>query len=140
MDNPVLVPAGALTPKEADFIPALSLAFVGDTYYDLYVRTRLVLESSASCGILQKEAVKRVRASGQAEGFTAVQEELTPKEMAVARKGRNAHPPTMPRHATAAQYHQATAMETLLGYLYLTGETARAWELMKKIYDATQGG
>ena len=51
------------------------------------------------------------------------------------RRGRNAHPHTVPAHASRAQYGSATALETLFGWLYLTGQRTRANELFRVIME-----
>ena len=134
------IPTQTVTDMQADHMPALNLAYVGDTLYDLYVRTRLVTESNAASGKLQKIAVRKVCAQGQAHGLQAILESLTDEEKEIVRKGRNARPKAYPKHASAAEYHMATAMETLLGHLYLTGKLQRAWEIMEMIYQSDETG
>ena len=113
------------------------LAYLGDTLYDLYVRTRLVQTTHAQAGRLHKQAIHYVCAAGQARALQALVDMLTEKEASVMRRGRNAKSPTMPKHASIADYRHATAFEALLGYLYLAGEIQRAEALMKKAFEYT---
>ncbi len=115
----------------------LVLAYLGDTLYDLYVRTRLVQATHAQAGRLHKQAIHYVCAAGQARALQAIMETLTEKETAVVRRGRNAKSPTMPKHASIADYRHATALEALLGYLYLAGESQRVQALMKMAFEYT---
>jgi len=89
------IPTQTVTDMQADHMPALNLAYVGDTLYDLYVRTRLVTESNAASGKLQKIAVRKVCAQGQAHGLQAILESLTDEEKEIVRKGRNARDNTL---------------------------------------------
>ncbi len=131
-------PYPCLSDREVEQIPLLNLAYLGDTYFDLYVRTRLVSESKAASGRLQKAAVGKVRASGQARGLEAVLDSLHEDEKEWVRKGRNAHPHAYPKNASPAEYHMATALEVLLGVLYLTGRHERAWEIMRSVYESAE--
>ena len=80
---------------------------------------------------MHREAVSLVCAHAQAEAFGRIEPHLTEAEAAVARRARNAHQ-NPPRHADPAEYHRATALEALIGYLYLTGQQARMEELIRK--------
>ena len=115
----------------------LVLAYLGDTLYDLYVRARLVQTTHAQAGRLHKQAIHYVCAAGQARALQSLMDMLTEKEAAVVRRGRNAKSPTMPKHASIADYRHATAFESLLGYLYLAGESQRAEALMAKAFEST---
>ena len=106
-------------------LPALTLAYIGDTVYDLYVRTLLVRRRPAGAHALHMAAAGQVCAAGQAAAFRRVEPLLTGEELAVYRRGRNAHSGTVPKHASIADYRVATGLETLVGYLYLTGNDAR---------------
>lgn len=98
----------------------LTLALVGDGVYELMVRERLVCCANRSAGELHREAVKVVRAEAQSAAMERLEPLLTEAEAAVYRRGRNAHTPR-----TGQDYHRATGLETLFGYLYLKGEIDR---------------
>lgn len=102
---------------------ALELALVGDSVYDLYVRSRLVKKGGRVKDI-HKNAVRHVNAHAQAMALDKIEEELTEDEAGVVRRARNAKQ-TPTKNADAGDYHKATALEALLGYLYLTEQTER---------------
>ena len=102
---------------------ALELALVGDSVYDLYVRSRLVRKGGRVRDI-HKNAVRHVNAHAQAMALERIEAELTEDEAGVVRRARNAKQ-TPTRNADAGDYHKATALEALFGYLYLTGQTDR---------------
>lgn len=110
---------------------SLELAFLGDTIYDLYVRRHLV-RRGGRVQQMHRDATALVCAHAQSRAFQAIEEMLTQEEAAVARRARNAHQ-TPPRNADAAEYHRATALEALIGYLYLNGRRERLDELMHHI-------
>lgn len=129
-----------LPPCGAQQLPALTLAYIGDTVYDLYVRTWLVRRCPAGAHALHMAAAKHVCAAGQAAALRRMEPMLTDEERAVFRRGRNAHSGTMPKHASVADYRTATGLETLIGYLYLTGSDARLGELMRAAILGADGG
>lgn len=114
----------------------LSLAFVGDAVYSLAVRRRLADEGRYSVGDMHNMAARLVSAPYQAHAAEKILPLLSEREAAVFRRGRNAHTAHMPKGATVAEYHAATGLECLMGYLYLAGETSRAEELIHIIFDA----
>lgn len=107
---------------------SLELAFLGDTIYDLYVRRHLV-HRGGRVQQMHRDAAALVCAHAQSLALGRAEPLLTEEEAAVTRRARNAHQ-TPPRNADPAEYHRATALEALLGYLYLTGRHARLDELM----------
>ena len=124
------LPAGEREQKAAQ-LPALSLAFIGDTVFDLYVRTLLVTQADAKVHELHLMSAKRVCAKGQAESFRKIEPLLDDEEMGIYRRGRNSHLGTVAKNATIADYRTATGLEALMGYLYLNGRDERLTELMK---------
>ena len=102
---------------------ALELALVGDSVYDLYVRSHLVKKGGRVKDI-HRNAVKHVNASAQAMALDKIEDALTEAEAGVVRRARNAKQ-TPTKNADAVDYHKATALEALFGYLYLTGQTER---------------
>lgn len=111
-------------------MPPLVLAYVGDAVFELYVRTR-VAESGGIVRELHRKTVSLVRASSQARMAHAIEPVLNEAEHNIWRRGRNAKPGTVPRSAEVIDYHHSTAFEAVLGYLYLTGQTARLDELLE---------
>lgn len=109
------------------------LAFVGDAVYGLYVRTALA-EVNRPSGDLHALSVRAVRASAQAKAVTVIEPMLTEEELAVFKRGRNFHTSSSPKGATNSEYHAATGLECLFGWLYLSEKTDRAKELFDLIW------
>ena len=84
-------------------------------------------------GELHSESVKLVKAGAQAEAFKVIEPFLSESELNIYKRGRNAHVNSIPKNATVGEYHSATGLETLFGYLHLSGNDARARELFKII-------
>ncbi|WP_101697877.1 Mini-ribonuclease 3 [Clostridium minihomine] len=103
----------------------LTLAFVGDGVFELFVRERLVCKANCPVNTLHKNAVAQVCSSAQAQAAQKLLPILTEEEEAVYRRGRNAKVSHVPKNSSPADYHAATALESLFGYLYLKGELAR---------------
>lgn len=114
----------------------LTLAFIGDAVYELLVRERLVSKGSCPVKKLHSDAVEWVCCKAQSFALTeTLWPELTEEEKAVALRGRNAHVGHVPKNASVADYHGATALETLFGYLYLKRETERIRALFEMILE-----
>jgi ribonuclease-3 family protein len=114
------------------------LAFVGDAVYGLYVRTKLA-EVNRPSGELHKLSVKLVNATAQAEAFRLIEPMLTEKELSVFKRGRNFHTGNTPKNSTGGEYHLATGLETLFGFLYLSNENDRTKELFNIIWQNKMG-
>ena len=117
-----------------DFSP-LTLAFVGDGVYDLLVREYLVRQANRPVGELNKIKVAMVNCKSQAQFAAKLMPYLTEKETAVYKRGRNAAPKSTAKNGTIAEYHSATGLECLFGYLHLNGENQRIAELFERIKD-----
>ena len=109
----------------------LTLAYIGDGVYELIIRTILVKKGNCPVNRLHKKASSLVKAGAQSAIMEVIEEELTPEELSVYRRGRNAHSPTMAKHATMADYRRATGFEALMGYLYLKEEYTRILTLVR---------
>ena len=103
----------------------LTLAFVGDAVFELFVRERLVCQGNCSVNKLHRRAVEQVCCQAQAGAAQRLLPLLTQEEADVFRRGRNAHVTHVPKNADPADYHAATAFEALFGYVYLKGELER---------------
>lgn len=103
----------------------LTLAFVGDGVYELLVRELLVSQGNCPVRKLNGRKVELVRCQAQAQALSALWPTLTEEERQVALRGRNAHVGHVPKNAETAEYHSATALEALFGWLYLSGELCR---------------
>ena len=118
-----------LTPDELRAISAIGLAHMGDAVYETLVRTWLCVHGKATGKELHRATIALVCAQKQAELAQRVLPQLTEEELAVYKRGRNANVHAMPRSATPAQYHAATGLECLMGWLYLRGDKERAEQL-----------
>ena len=114
-------------------IPTLNLAFIGDGVFDLLVREHLLSSSSAHVGELNREKVAMVNCKSQAEDAKKLLPILTDEEQEVYKRGRNAKVNSASKHSTLSDYHAATGLEALFGYLYLKGENERIKELFTRI-------
>ena len=114
----------SLPPLMCGPLSPLTLAFVGDGVYELMVRERLVGEANRPAGVLHKRTVELVRAEAQAAAMEQLLPLLTEEEAAAYRRGRNAH-----TARSGDDYHKATGLEALFGYLYLSGRIDRVREL-----------
>lgn len=115
-----------LYPKEVDLhtLSPLALAFVGDGVYSLMVRERLLAQANRPVNDLHRLAVAEVRAEAQADAARRLLPILTEEETAVFKRGRNAH-----TARSGADYHNATGLESLFGWLYLSDRLERVREL-----------
>ena len=110
------IPAGL----DAQLLSPLQLAYIGDTVWDLMVRTGL-LYTGKNLHSMHLAAVKKVNAKAQAQALLRISGNLTEEETDFVRRGRNAHSRHgAPKNQDPADYSQATGLETLIGYLYLT--------------------
>ncbi len=106
-------------------ISSIGLAHLGDAVYELLARSWLCAHGGATGRGLHRAAVELVRAPAQAERAEKILPLLTEEELAVFKRGRNAHVHTVPHSASRPDYLKATALECLLGYLYLHGRRER---------------
>ena len=110
-------------------VPVLTLAHVGDGVYELLARTEVLSREILRVEDAHRRTVELVTAPAQARAARAILPLLTAEESAVFRRGRNAQVHSVPSHASRAQYAEATALEALLGWLYLSGRRERVSEL-----------
>lgn len=103
----------------------LALAFVGDCVYELYIRNYLISDKFRDVNELHRKSVFFVKAKAQAYILHEMDEQLDEDEHNIVRRGRNAHPHTVPKNADVVDYRHATAFETLIGYIYLSGNQDR---------------
>lgn len=116
----------------------LALAFLGDAVYSLIIRTSVLAKGNRQAEKLHNETTRLVRAQKQAAIGKAIYDLLTTEEQRVYRRGRNSHPMHHAKGASLEEYLQATALETLCGYLYLQGKTDRLMELLRTGLQLTQ--
>ena len=109
----------------------LALAFIGDSVFDLIIKSVIVEKANCQVNKLQNKTSKIVRATTQALIADALKDTLTEEETNIYRRGRNAKPYTKAKNASYSEYCKATGLEALTGYLYLKGETERLVSLIK---------
>lgn len=108
----------------------LQLAYIGDSVYELFVRT-MILSKDENVNKLHKKAIKYVKANAQAKSLTKLEELLTDEEKSIVRRGRNAKINTLPKNAELSEYKRATGFESLLGFLFLSKNDKRLIELLE---------
>lgn len=132
------IPGSGFAPKlsdaEAGAYSVLALAHIGDGVYELMMRTALAQAGVTHVQNLHRETVRRVNAPAQAAAVESMLPLLTDAEMAVFKRGRNARVNSVPQHANVSEYHAATGLETLFGWLWLRGETGRLTELFNAVH------
>ena len=118
-----------LTDDQIRAISSIGLAHMGDAVFEILVRTWLCAHGKATGKGLHQATIRLVCAESQAEKAKRILPVLTEEELDVFRRGRNAQVQTVPGHANRAQYGEATALEALMGWLWLKGRSERANEL-----------
>ena len=113
-------------------VPAL--AYLGDCVLELCVRRHLVEKGLSTSAHLNAAALDFVRAPAQAEAMKKLLPHLNETEETYFRRGRNMGHSNVPKRATVSEYRAATGMETLFGYLHLTGQEERIEELFRLAY------
>ncbi len=120
---------------EAGALNGLSLAFIGDSVFEILVREYLLEHGSQPVGKLHSMAVRIVNASAQARFFDLLEPLLSEDETAILHRGRNASATHVPKGAYAIEYRKATGIEALFGWLYLEGQNERIRELFSVILE-----
>ncbi|MBR2375634.1 MAG: Mini-ribonuclease 3 [Clostridia bacterium] len=124
-----------LTKTQVLQISPITLAFLGDAAYSLYVRERLVKAATGKVADFQRVASKILSAKGQSAFLERVEPLFTEEEADVFRRAKNAKKATKAKSASSLEYNRSTGFEAVLGYLYLLGETGRMDELLSVLND-----
>ena len=117
---------------ELNTMSPLVWAYVGDSVYELYIRTHLVKTTKLKPHQLHIETIKFVKASAQAYIVEKIKDALTEDELDIVRRARNCENHHLPKSADVIEYKYATGLEGLIGYLYLSGKIERMNEILKK--------
>ena len=112
----------------------LALAFLGDAVFEILVRERLVLKGNAPVNALHQQSIRYVCAQAQSRAVDVLLPLLTPEEEEIFRRGRNANV-NVPKSASTGEYHRATGLEALFGFLYLKGEQDRIQRLFDAVWE-----
>ncbi len=124
-----------LTEAEVHAMGSLALAHIGDAVFELMVRLYLLRNGDRSAGDLHRAAVEMVNASAQARDALLLRELLTEEETQVFLRGRNTRVHGVPKNMSVGDYHAATGLEALFGYLYLLGRQDRLSALFDRIVE-----
>ena len=116
---------------ESEGYSPLTLAYIGDSIYDLIIKTKVISEGNKQVKKLHQETSSMVQASAQSEMMRVLQPLLTEEEHAVYRRGRNAKSVSPAKNQSLTDYRRATGFEALMGYLYLKKEWKRLLDLVK---------
>ena len=119
-----------LEPVDENSYSPLVLAYIGDSVYEVIIRTKVINRGSMQVNKMHKRSAGLVKAGTQAALIRAIEDLLTAEEHAVYKRGRNAKSVTMAKHATMADYRTATGMEALVGWLFLEERFERLAELI----------
>ena len=123
----------SISKTETKQINPITLAFLGDAVFSLWVREQLVRSGEGKAADFQRAAGKVVSAQGQSAFLEKVLPILTQEEEEIYRRGRNAKKATKSKNASAVDYNRSTGFEAVLGFLYLTGEHERIETLLSFI-------
>ena len=124
-----------LSEGEIRALSNLGLAHIGDCVYELMVRSRIICLGRSTSAGLHRETVKYVSAPAQAEAAARILPRLSDEERDVYRRGRNTRVNSVPKNADISQYHAATGLEALFGWLYLNARHERLNELFAIIME-----
>lgn len=121
--------------SEVKMLSPLTWAYIGDSVFELYVRTELINKTNLKPHKLHIEAIKYVKASAQAKILEKIKDKLTEEEMEIVRRGGNTQNHHLAKNATVQEYMYSTAFEGLIGYLYLTKQDERLKEILDMSMD-----
>ena len=118
-----------------DAISNLGLAHMGDCVFEILVRAHLCAKGEKTVDRLHRDTIQMVKATSQAKFAEKMLPMLTEEELAYYRRGKNSHVHAVPKSATPAEYAKATGVETLFGYLFLSGQKERANEIFNLVME-----
>ncbi len=124
--------------KHVSQLPMQDLAYIGDAVYELYMRQRCLEAYRLKPNKLNRIVIQFVNAKFQAEAAKNLEEILTEEESNILRRGRNASPGTKAKNASIVDYRMASALETLIGYVYLIQDFTRLEELLNRIFESKE--
>lgn len=112
-------------------------AYIGDAVYEVYIRSFIVSEGRKTSNDLHRESIKYVKAHAQSDYLEVIMPNLTEDEQYIVKHTRNTKSYHVPKNADVIDYRRATALEGLIGYLYLTKNFTRLDEIMHLILNET---
>lgn len=120
-----------ITQADINQYSPLVLAYIGDSVYDVFVRTYLISQGNAPVHKLHLRSTGYVKAKAQSDIIHRIMDMLSPEEQDVVRRGRNAKSGTIPKNADVVEYKHATGFESLIGYLYLKKDHERLLQILR---------
>ena len=116
-------------------INVITLAYLGDAIYEVYIREKMIKEAPLKVEQLQKKAINYVSAKAQAKILSNLIDtnDLTDEELDIVKRGRNYKRSSRPKNTDIITYKLSTGFETLIGYLYLSGKKTRLREILELI-------
>lgn len=125
--------------KQPNEYNPLVLAYIGDSLYDVYVRSRIIAEHGGlNANKMHIMSTKFVKAHGQSAAVSEIEDKLAEDELSAYKRGRNAKSYTVPKNADVGEYRRATGFEALLGWLYISGRQDRMNEVMEMSFNAVE--
>ena len=120
---------------DVKMLSPLVWAYVGDSVYELFIRTQLINHSNAKPHKLHLETIKFVKAENQSKILDKIWDYLSEEEQEIFKRGRNTENHHLPKNGNVADYSHATGFEALIGYLYLSKQDERLKEILKLCID-----
>lgn len=111
--------------EEVNLLKPIHLAYIGDAIYEVYIRKYIILNNQLRIKDINAKCIRYVKATSQADIINNIFDELNEEEKRIVKRGRNSTSNTIPKNTQLIDYKMATGFETLIGYLYLTGNTKR---------------
>ena len=124
-----------MSDTSADGLPVSALAFLGDGVWGIMVREYLTVSGKCKADKLHERNIEMVNATYQANAIKFLLPHLTEEENKMFIRGRNTHTAHTPRNKSKSEYHAATGLEVLFGWLYLNGKTDRIKDLFSLVLD-----
>ena len=140
MEESIILLLSGAHPADLNSYSPGALAYLGDSVYELMVRTRLLAEGNRPADKLQQKGITFSRAAAQAKAAEYLMEQrlLSEEEERIYKRGRNTHTHTHARNAAHGDYQKATGLETLFGFLYLSGRDERLKELFALVCEVVE--
>lgn len=112
---------------------ALNLAYIGDAVFEIFARSKVVMEHNTTVNNMNKYTKEYVKATSQSKMYRKALDIVTEEELNILKRGRNAKSHTTAKNASISDYRHATGIEALFGYLYLQGNIQRLNEIFEYI-------
>lgn len=110
----------------------LSLAYIGDAVFELYIRKHIINQGFTKVNSLHKNVIKYTSGNKQAEfvHYLINNNVLTEDEISIYKRGRNSHVNSSRKNIDIQTYLDSTGFESLIGYLYLSNRIGRLDEII----------